>query len=225
MEPENNLDQTADIAETGDTKEESMFTALEARILGALMEKQLTTPDGYPLSLNSLVLATNQKTSREPVMALNEGEVQHCIYELQDRELIEIEYGSRANKFKQRLSRVLHFDNAKQAIFCLMLLRGPQTINELLSRSRRMHEFANAGEVEELLDTLLGKLKPLIIKIPHQPGQREDRYTHLLCGQPDLTAVITSNKGQVSHSSSNELIARVEELEKQVAWLMERANQ
>lgn len=207
----------------GDT-DEPMLSALEARILGALMEKQLTTPDTYPLSLNSLVLACNQKTSREPVMALNEGDVQHCLYQLQDRELIEIEYASRANKFKQKLTRVLHFDTAKQAILCLMLLRGPQTINELLSRSKRMHDFQSAAEVEDLLDSLLSKLKPLICKIPHQAGQREDRYTHLLCGAVDLTTVATTTKRQESSVTRDELVARVEELEKQVSWLMEKVS-
>lgn len=217
-----NVDTHVDSNE-GDTHE-PMLSALEARILGALMEKQLTTPDTYPLSLNSLVLACNQKTSREPVMALNEGDVQHCLYQLQDRELIEIEYASRANKFKQKLTRVLHFDTAKHAILCLMLLRGPQTINELFSRSKRMHDFKNVAEVEELLESLLSKLKPLICKIPHQAGQREDRYTHLLCGAVEQTAASVSTKRQESVVNRDELVVRVEELEKQVAWLMEKVS-
>jgi len=212
-----------------ETQNEAMLSELDARILGALMEKQLTTPDAYPLTLNSLVLACNQKTSREPITNLNEGEVKRCLYQLQDRKLVEFEYGSRADKFDQRLARTLHFSDAEHAIFCIMLLRGPQTVNELISRTRRMYEFENTNEVDSLLAKLLTKITPLIKKMPQQSGQRELRYMHLLCGEPT-----NSNQGTVSsshhsstnssdsQSSSDDLFSRIEELEKQVAWLMER---
>lgn len=204
---------------------QAMLSDLEARVLGALMEKQLTTPDAYPLSLNSLLLACNQKTSREPVTNLDEGEVQHCLYQLQDRELIEFDYGSRANKFKQCLTRKLHFDQAEHAIFAIMLLRGPQTVNELLSRSQRMHEFKSATEVNELLTKLLSKITPLVKKVPQQSGQREGRVMHLLCGEPDVT---TMKKGKVSNPApvlTTDLSDRVDELEKQVEWLLEQMKQ
>lgn len=205
-------------------QDEAMLSPLEARILGALMEKQLTTPDAYPLTLNSLVLACNQKTSREPIMSLDEGEVQHALYELQDRKLVEFDYGSRANKFKQCLTRTLHFGEAEHAIFCIMLLRGAQTTSELLSRSRRMHEFENATEVNELLTKLIGKISPLIKKMPQQSGQREERVMHLLCGEPEVSEMNSAASTHSTRVSTSELSARVDELEKQVAWLLEQVN-
>jgi uncharacterized protein len=207
-----------------EAQSETMLSLLEARILGALMEKQLTTPDAYPLTLNSLVLACNQKTSREPIMTLDEGEVQHCLYQLQDRKLVEFDYGSRANKFKQSLTRTFHFNEAEQAIFCILLLRGAQTVNELLSRSRRMHEFENSSEVNELLIKLLSKITPLIKKMPQQPGQREERVMHLLCGEPKVSAMNIPKSSNTTPAPTTELTARIDKLEKQVAWLMEQTK-
>tara|TARA_R110002167_G_scaffold227547_1_gene432779 strand:+ start:205 stop:885 length:681 start_codon:yes stop_codon:yes gene_type:complete len=201
--------------------QEAMLTPLEARILGSLMEKQLTTPDTYPLSLNSLQLACNQKTSREPVMNLEEGIIHQCLNGLQDRKLVEVDYGSRANKFNQRLSRTLHFDKPEQAIFCIMLLRGPQTINELFSRTKRMYEFKSLTDIEHLIATLLGKYTPLIVKLPPQSGQREARYMHLLCGEPEAGS-INQKVSSINDQSKDDLTSRVETLEKQVAWLMEQ---
>jgi uncharacterized protein YceH (UPF0502 family) len=157
-------------------------------------------------------------------MNLDDGEVQRCLYQLQDKKLVEFDYGSRANKFNQCLARTLHFSEAEHAIFCIMLLRGPQTVNELLSRTRRMYEFENVAELDELLTKLLGKLTPLIKKLPPQSGQREDRYMHLLCGEFEVSEVQIKKSSSVSRASTDELTARVEELEKQVAWLMERVN-
>ncbi len=215
-------DESVDSAESNEAKPEAMLTAIEARILGALMEKQLTTPDAYPLTLNSLVLACNQKTSREPVTNLTEGEVKRCLYQLQDRKLVVFDYGSRAEKFSQHLTKTLHFDKAEHSLFCIMLLRGPQTMSELLTRTRRMYDFSGLNEVSELLEKLLNRITPMIVKLPHLPGQREDRYMHLLCGKPDLSAVV---KSTAVASSSADLTARVEELERQVAWLMEQLGE
>jgi len=202
-------------------KTEAMLDPTEARILGALMEKQLTTPDGYPLTLNSLILACNQKSSREPVLTLEEGQVQRCLYDLQERKLIEFEYGSRANKFDQRLVRFLRFNEAEHAIFCIMLLRGPQTVNELLSRSKRMYEFENQVEVEILIEKLLSKVTPQLMLMPQQSGQRERRYMHLLCGEPDASDFPIATASAISNVNA-ELVGRVEELERQVALLLER---
>jgi uncharacterized protein YceH (UPF0502 family) len=199
---------------------EPLLNDLEARVLGALMEKQLTTPDAYPLTLNSLVLACNQKTSREPISNLESGEVQRCLSQLQDRKLIEIDYGSRASRYDQRLSRVLSIDKATQAVLNVMLLRGPQTLVELLTRTQRMFEFENTEKLEEKLDQLCAKTHPIVIRIPRQPGQREDRYMHLLCGKPDMTAIaaMSSNPRKMS---STELEDRVEKLEAQVENLQD----
>ena len=223
MMVDDNSDQIEQ-SEVDEAQGEAMLSPLEARILGALMEKQLTTPDAYPLTLNSLVLACNQKTSREPIMSLDEGEVQHALYELQERKLVEFDYGSRANKFKQCLTRTLHFGEAEHAIFCIMLLRGAQTTSELLSRSRRMHEFENATEVNELLTKLIGKISPLIKKMPQQSGQREERVMHLLCGEPEVSLINSAQVSKTSISSTSELSARVDELENQVTWLLEKVN-
>jgi uncharacterized protein len=225
---QDNLSQSPDTTETPatETNDEALLTELETRVLGCLMEKQLTTPDVYPLTLNSLVTACNQKTCREPVMNLTNGEVQRCLNLLADRDLVSIEYGSRADKYSQRLNRSLHFDKADQAVFCLLMLRGPQTLNELLSRSKRMFDFAGTHDLKDLMERHLAKLKPLIMKIPAQSGQREDRYMHLLCGEPDLSSLPASrsSSGGNSHNASADEVAalqqRVETLEEQVTMLM-----
>jgi uncharacterized protein YceH (UPF0502 family) len=202
----------------------ALLSDIEARVLGSLMEKQLTTPDTYPLTLNSLVTACNQKTSREPVMNLQNGEVQHCLNNLQERGLISIDYGSRADKYDQRLSRKLHFDKADQAVFCLLMLRGPQTLNELLSRSKRLVNFDTTNEIQDLIERHLAKLKPLLMSIPPQAGQREGRYMHLLCGEPDLSALTVAKPSSIP-ANRNELEARVAKLEEQVAELMAKSGE
>lgn len=210
----------------------ALLNTIEARVLGALMEKQLTTPDQYPLTLNSLQLACNQKTSREPISSYESGAIQRCVSELQDRQLVAVDYGSRAARYDQRLTRVLSVDKQTQAILTIMLLRGPQTVAEILTRTQRMVEFANPQALEEKLQQLCAKTKPLILHIPRQPGQREDRYTHLLCGAPDLAAIAAMQSAAKNSGASDELSAqqeqkiqqlesRIELLEKQVSMLME----
>ncbi|QEY18949.1 DUF480 domain-containing protein [Cellvibrio sp. KY-GH-1] len=209
---------------------EALLNDMEARVLGSLMEKQLTTPDQYPLTLNSLQLACNQKTSREPVTNYDSGPLQRCVSELQDRQLIAVDYGSRAARYDQRLTRVLSVDKATQAILTVMLLRGAQTVAEILTRTQRMVEFASPQALEEKLQSLCVKTKPLVIHIPRLPGQREDRYTHLLCGQPDISAIAAqaaANKSASSDVRADQeekilsLELRIATLEKQVAALME----
>ena len=211
---------------TADETIEALLGPTEARVLGCLMEKQLTTPDVYPLTLNSLVTACNQKTSREPVMNLTNGEVQRCMNQLAERELINIEYGSRADKYDQRLNRALKFDKADQAVFCLLILRGPQTVNELFSRAKRLFEFTNTSAVQDLLERHLAKLKPLLMQIPAQGGQREDRFMHLLCGEPDLSALagVTTKTSAANNDEIKALQQRVERLEAQVAKLMANSD-
>ena len=197
---------------------EPLLNEVEARILGALMEKQLATPDAYPLTLNSLVLACNQKTSREPITNLEAGEVQRCLSQMQDRKLIEVDYGSRANRYDQRLTRVLSLDKATQAILNVILLRGPQTLVELLTRTQRMFDFASPENLQEKLDQLCAKTHPIILRIPRQAGQREDRYMHLLCGKPDLSAIAAMGSG-AKKTAAPELEERIEKLEAQVEQL------
>lgn len=221
-------------------EEPALLNAIEARVLGALMEKQLTTPDQYPLTLNSLLLACNQKTSREPISNYESGQVQRCVSELQDRQLLSVDYGNRAARYDQRLTRVLSVDKATQAILTVLLLRGPQTVAEIHTRTQRMVEFAGHQALEEKLQQLCAKTKPHVVHIPRQAGQREDRYMHLLCGAPDLAAIAamqnststTSRNSNDEHSAQHEhqkqleqkvqqLESRIELLEKQVAALME----
>jgi len=227
------------IAESTNNENEAMLEAIEARILGALMEKQLTTPDAYPLTLNSLVLACNQKTSREPVTNYDNGTVQRCVSSLQDRKYIQTDYGARAARYDQRLSRILSIDKATQAILTVLLLRGPQTVAEILTRTQRMFDFETAEALEEKLTQLCAKTTPIVVHIPKQMGQREDRYMHLLCGKPDLAAIAAMISNAKSSSNNDERNAlteqkqeqlehkiealenRIQMLEKQLATLME----
>lgn len=219
-------------------EEPALLNAIEARVLGSLMEKQLTTPDQYPLTLNSLLLACNQKTSREPISNYESGAVQRAVSELQDRNFISVDYGNRAARYDQRLTRVLSVDKPTQAILTVMLLRGPQTVAEILTRTQRMAEFASPQALEEKLQQLCAKTKPVVIHIPRQIGQREDRYMHLLCGKPDLAAIAAmqnapasassgrSSSGNDEHNAQLEqkiqlLESRIELLEKQIATLMD----
>lgn len=208
--------------------DEPMLTATEARVLGSLMEKQLTTPDAYPLTLNSLLLACNQKTSREPVSNYQQGEVQHCVSQLQDKNWLTVDYSGRAARYDQRLTRVLGLDKAAQALLNVMLLRGPQTLAELLSRTQRMFEFESINAVEEKLESLCSKSTPYFVRIPKAPGQREDRYMHLLCGKPDLAAIAAMMSAEKTPLASDDSIAQLEnkilELNNQVQLLQRQVK-
>lgn len=222
MNDENNSNAEEQEQEQEQEQKQAMLNAIEARILGTLMEKQLTTPEQYPLTLNSLVTGCNQKTSREPVTNYTRGEIENCLNKLRDRKLVELEYGSRASRFDQRLSRNLYLDKPAQAVLTIMLLRGPQTVSELLNRSDRMYRFQNPAAVQDLLTTLCQKTAPIFVHLPRQSGQREDRYMHLLCGKPDVTAFAASKPTGLNTMPSistreSDLIARVEELEQQLA--------
>ena len=208
---------------------EPMLTAIEARVLGALMEKQLTTPDAYPITLNSLVLACNQKTSREPISNYESGELQRCASQLQDKNWISVDYSARAARYDQRLTRVLGLDKAAQALVNVMLLRGPQTLAELLTRTQRMFEFENIKAVEEKLDYLCAKTTPYFVKIPRVSGQREDRYMHLLCGEPDVNAIAAMiSQSKVSAAVDDERIPvlekKIEALEQQLENLQKKIS-
>lgn len=213
-----------DLAGDAAATEDAMLTDIEARILGALMEKQLTTPDAYPLTLNSLLLACNQKTSREPITNLNQGEVQRSLSSMQDRKLVDVDYGARAARYDQRLTRVLGVDKSVQALLNVLLLRGPQTAAELFTRTQRMFEFSSTESLEEKLHSLCEKTAPLIVRIPRQVGQREDRYMHLLCGTPDLEA-LAAQAVSSKKSTGSDLEERIAILEQQVRSLQQQVEQ
>ncbi|MGH1470672.1 MAG: YceH family protein [Cellvibrionaceae bacterium] len=225
------------MTEIEDNKELLQLNDMEARIVGALMEKQLTTPDAYPLTLNSLVLACNQKTSREPITNLTNAQVQQTVNDLRERKIIDVEYGSRADRYDQKLSKHLFLDKQQQALINIMLLRGPQTIGDLYSRTQRMTEFNSPEDIEERLQTMCDKTSPIVIRIPRQSGQREDRYMHVLSGAidlsqltlraPELKTVESSQAKSITESESNDsdLRALVQKLEERVAVLEEKIEE
>lgn len=219
-------DHHSEISKT--TGSDVLLDAIEARVLGVLMEKQQTTPEQYPLTLNSTLLGCNQKSSREPKMNLTEGEVGHCLRVLENREFVRVDMGGRANRYEHKMNHQLMLDKPLQALLTLLLLRGPQTINELYTRSQRAYEFSDISAVEDALDRLIERASPLVIKVHRQAGQREDRYAHLLCGevdpgqpQPENTAQNKAGGGiKPSRSSAlSEQSARIEALEAKVATL------
>ncbi len=167
------------------------LSEVEARVLGSLVEKQLTTPEYYPLTLNALTAACNQKSNRDPVMSLDEAAILAAVDSLRDKNLVYLYYGSnsRAVKYKHMLPSVYELEAPGVAIIAVLLLRGPQTLGELRERTGRLHEFAGLGEVQETLDDISRRDEPLVVKLERQPGQKEARYAHLLSGEIDQEKV------------------------------------
>jgi len=157
---------------------------MEARVLGALLEKEITTPDYYPLSLNSLVNACNQKSNRDPVMNVDEDSVRDALRTLQDNSLARSvsAVDSRVTKYEHRLQEAFNFDRREAALFCELLLRGPQTVGELRTRAERMHPFDDLSEAQSALQRLMNREPPLVKVLARQPGTKESRYIHLLSG-------------------------------------------
>jgi len=173
---------------TGTDNMELQLSAQEARVLGCLIEKEMTTPEYYPLSLNALTNACNQKSNRDPVLNLDETDVVRCLDALRFKGLAmqAANDGGRVPKYKHNLTQKLYLESEEQAILCELLLRGAQTVGELRSRSERMHPFSSLEAVEEVLHLLANRKEPLLIKLPRQPGRKENRFAHLLCGVPEI---------------------------------------
>ena len=161
-----------------------VLNEMEARVLGALLEKEITTPDYYPLSLNSLVNACNQKSNRDPVMNVDEDSVRDALRTLQDNSLARSVSAaeSRVTKYEHRLQEAFNFDRREAALFCELLLRGPQTTGELRTRAERMHAFDDLSEAQSALQRLMNREAPLVKVLARQPGTKESRYIHLLSG-------------------------------------------
>ncbi|MBV9216143.1 MAG: YceH family protein [Acidobacteria bacterium] len=191
------------------------LNATECRILGALVEKQLTTPEYYPLTLNALVNACNQKNNREPVMSLTQTEVSATVERLRDRNLIYVFYGStsRVPKYKHMLPSVYELNDAETALIAVLMLRGPQTLGELHGRTARMHEFSDLGGVQETLDGLARRDEPLVVKLDRLAGQKESRFAHSLSGPIDTHAIADAPAPRASSGD------RIEKLEEEVAAL------
>lgn len=210
-----------------DTALPPQLTAVEARILGCLVEKAATTPDVYPLTLNNIVLACNQKTARDPITAYAAGEVGHALRQLEPRGLVKSEYGARSERYQHRLDRVYDLTPAQACLISLLLLRGPQTLHELLARSERLHRFENIDDVKYALDRLAERDAPMVRRLPRGPGQREDRYAHLLCGEPAMPEATYSSGHASAHAAPRThdgdaletLLARIDALEERVAAL------
>jgi len=196
------------------------FTPAEVRILGSLIEKQASNPETYPLTLNALMLACNQKTSREPVMNLTQGQVGQSLRNLEGQGLVRLQMGSRADRWEQRADKALELVPAQLILMGLMFLRGPQTLNELLTRSQRMHEFDDTEQVQHQLERLIAR--GLALHLPKQAGQREDRYTHALGDPEEIEAILAARQQGPERVASGVSAERIEALEARIAALEER---
>jgi uncharacterized protein YceH (UPF0502 family) len=199
--------------------EPSILGAVEARILGSLIEKQATTPEAYPLTANAVQVACNQKNNREPVMELEAGEVGHALRELEGRGLLKSVHGARAQRYEHRFASVYSVTGRQQALLAVLLLRGPQTLAELQSRGERMGGPNDADEVRQTVERLLQRTPALLVNLGRAPGQREHRYMHLLCGPVELSDFAVAADEAESPSKRGALEARVEALESEVAAL------
>ena len=195
----------------------------QARVLGCLIEKEATTPDAYPLTVNAAQVAANQKTAREPVLTLQTGKVHHALRQLETLGLVRQQFSSRAERYEHRLGSALDLTRQQVAVIGLLLLRGPQTLGELFARSERLARFNDSDDVRHHLERLIQR--GLAVQLPRASGQREDRYAHLLSGELDLDALQAAAARAApsarSGADSSGLEARVLSLETTVAELQD----
>ncbi len=212
---------SSDQPSTDDVVPTEILSTIEARILGCLVEKEATTPDAYPLTLNSLVVACNQKTSRDPLMMLNPGDVEHALRRMEVRGLVRAQHSARAGRYSHRMEAVLNLTRQQTALIALLMLRGPQTLHELLSRSERWVRFEGIDDVQHVLERLSEREVPFAVRLPRGGGQREDRYAHLLSGTPVVsnTFATPSRAGPVTDGA---LLDRIDALETRIAALEAR---
>jgi uncharacterized protein YceH (UPF0502 family) len=191
-----------------------LLDSAELRVLGALMEKETTTPEYYPLSLNALVNACNQKSNREPVVNYDEDTVIDALDRLREKRLsLTITGNGRVHKYGQRISETLNLGRRESAVLCVLFLRGPQTLNEIHTRTERQYRFADLAETEMVLDKLAQGEEPMVRKLPKLAGQKEQRYMHLFAGEPDLEAMSESSASAAASPN------RVEKLEADLSAL------
>jgi len=184
---------------------------IEVRVLGSLVEKELTTPEYYPLSLNALTNACNQKSNRDPVMNLGEGDVARALDSLRFKQLALLSgEGGRVPKYRHALVEKFRFSPADLAVLCELLVRGAQTAGELRTRCERMHRFADLAAAEATLEELMDRTPPCVAKLPRQPGRKEPRYCHLFAGEPDLSAEAAPVEAR-GGGAENERIAALEQ--------------
>jgi len=192
---------------------------VEIRILGSLVEKQLTTPEYYPLTMHALIAACNQKSNRDPVVSYDEETVMLALDNLREKNLVYLFYGStsRVVKYKHMLPGVFELEPPEIAVMCVLMLRGPQTLGELRGRTDRLYEFSGIGEVQETVDGLIRRDEQLVVKLDRQLGQKEARFAHLLAGDIDVESLNAAQKGPASSAQAS--AERIEKLEKEVEML------
>jgi uncharacterized protein YceH (UPF0502 family) len=196
------------------------LTEAQARVLGALIEKEITTPDYYPLSMNALLNACNQKSNREPVTELDEDTVRQALHGLDDKGLAGAVRGSeaRVTKYEHRFSEAYNFGRREVAVLCVLLLRGPQTPGELRGRTERLYSFDELSDVQSTLQKLIERDPPLVRVLPRQPGTKESRYMHLLCGE-SFAQEVSFESGPSTALNPAENEGRLLALEGQIAGL------
>jgi len=201
-----------------------MLSAHDARVLGCLMEKQMTTPDYYPLTLKALTAACNQKSSRVPVLCLTDSEVGGVVNGLRAEGLVTARMDGRADRYEHHLSRKLGLTTKERAVLCVLMLRSALTLNEIRISTARMVSFDTAEELQALLDAMMERDEPLLVRIPRVAGQREDRYAHLLCGEPVYEQPVKRAPGSGT-GESREADERITRLEADVAELKQLVQQ
>jgi len=193
----------------------TILSDIEIRVLGSLVEKQVTTPEYYPLSLNALTLACNQKNNRNPVSSYTEDQVAQAVETLREKNLSYVFYGStsRVPKYKHVLPEVMHLSHPEVAVMCALMLRGPLTPGELRTNASRLHEFTGLDEIEQTLNGLITRDEPLVARLPRQAGQKEVRFTHLLSGDIDLESLASEAEYAIAtpKRSSHDQIERLEQ--------------
>jgi len=199
-----------------------VLSPVAARVLGSLVEKEITTPEYYPLSLNALANACNQKNNREPVMNLDEDQIRQALHQLEDDGLAgpARSTDSRVSKYEHRMQEVFNFTRGEIAVVCVLLLRGPQTPGELRGRSERMHRFEELSDVQSTLQRLMQREPPLVKVLPRQPGTKEARYAHLFSGEPaEVVATVETIEYAGTGSGMAQMEAEIAALREEVAEL------
>ena len=206
----------------------TILTDIETRVLGSLIEKQVTTPEYYPLTLNALTLACNQKNNRYPVTSYTENQVSEAVESLREKNLAYVFYGStsRVPKYKHVMPEVMHLSHPEVAVMCVLMLRGAQTLGELRGNASRLHDFSSLEEVEQTLNGLITRDEPLVARLPRQPGQKEGRFAHLLSGEINVEALAESERvAAAAPSRRANLEEKLEALTAEVEKLKEQFEQ
>ena len=199
-----------------------VLTPVEARVIGSLIEKEITTPEYYPLSLNALVNACNQKSSRDPVLALSEADVRGALFALEESSLVRVIADGRVSKFEHRMRDQVNLRRDEVAVICLLLLRGPQTPAELRARADRLYTFDDTAAVTNTLERLAAREEPLTRAMGRQPGAREVRWQHLFYGVNDVQATALTPSAQTGREADETTSDRIAALEERVRQLEER---